>query len=80
MIQVSLEEATMRLPQLVQMARDGEEVVITQQSEPAVRLISLSEPTAIAKPRAQFGSGKGSILYMAPDFDAPLEEFQEYME
>jgi predicted DNA-binding antitoxin AbrB/MazE fold protein len=27
----------------------------------------------------QFGSAKGSILYMAEDFDAPLEDFEEYM-
>jgi hypothetical protein len=23
---------------------------------------------------------KGTVLYMAPDFDAPLEDFTEYME
>ena len=31
------------------------------------------------RPRPQFGSGKADILYMADDFDAPLEEFREYM-
>lgn len=25
------------------------------------------------------GYGKGSIPYIAPDFDAPLEEFEDYM-
>jgi uncharacterized protein DUF2281 len=25
------------------------------------------------------GSAKNDILYMAPDFDAPLEDFKEYM-
>lgn len=25
------------------------------------------------------GLGKGSIIYMDPDFDAPLEDFKEYM-
>jgi hypothetical protein len=29
-------------------------------------------------PRPAPGFGKGSILYMAPDFDAPLEEFEDY--
>jgi len=29
--------------------------------------------------RPQFGSAKGKI-WMADDFDAPLEEFKEYME
>jgi hypothetical protein len=31
------------------------------------------------KPR-QPGILRGSVVYMAPDFDAPLEEFRDYME
>ena len=31
------------------------------------------------KKTPQFGSGKG-FLNMAPDFDAPLDDFKEYME
>ena len=27
----------------------------------------------------QFGSAKDDILFMASDFDAPLEDFKEYM-
>lgn len=27
-----------------------------------------------------FGIAKGAIVYMAPDFDAPLDDFKEYME
>ena len=27
----------------------------------------------------RFGALKGTLLYMAPDFDAPLEDFNEYM-
>jgi hypothetical protein len=26
------------------------------------------------------GTLKGTVKYMAPDFDAPLEDFREYME
>ena len=26
------------------------------------------------------GSLKGTVKYMAPDFDAPLDDFKEYME
>jgi hypothetical protein len=29
--------------------------------------------------KRQFGSMKGLVLYMAPDFNAPLEDFNEYM-
>jgi hypothetical protein len=31
------------------------------------------------KKKPKFGSAKNDILYMAPDFDAPLEDFKEYM-
>jgi hypothetical protein len=31
-------------------------------------------------PPRQPGTLKGTVLYMAPDFDAPLEDFKEYME
>jgi hypothetical protein len=28
----------------------------------------------------QAGTLKGTVKYMAPDFDAPLDDFKEYME
>jgi hypothetical protein len=31
-------------------------------------------------PARQAGTLKGTVKYMAPDFDAPLDEFKEYME
>lgn len=34
---------------------------------------------AVPQPERVFGSGKGSVLYMAPDFDEPLEDFKDYM-
>ncbi|MBC7528336.1 MAG: DUF2281 domain-containing protein [Chthonomonadaceae bacterium] len=37
------------------------------------------ETASDEKPRPRFGSGKG-IFRMAHDFDAPLEDFREYME
>lgn len=30
-------------------------------------------------PARRLGTLKGSVLYIAPDFDAPLEEFKDYM-
>jgi hypothetical protein len=38
----------------------------------------LTQTSGKSKPR-KYGSAKNDILYMAPDFDAPLEEFKEYM-
>lgn len=37
----------------------------------------LSMPTT---PVRRAGTLKGTVKYMAPDFDAPLDEFTEYME
>jgi len=43
--------------------------------EVKVRLVA---PVPQKKPR-QPGSLWGTVTYMAPDFDAPLDEFKEYM-
>lgn len=43
------------------------------------RVISrLAKPSG-SKPRPQFGSGKEDILHIAEDFDAPLDDFKDYM-
>ena len=35
-------------------------------------------PRKASKKARQLGTMKGSVLSMAPDFDAPLEDFEEY--
>ena len=80
MTQIALNEAETQLTQLVQAARLGEEIVLMENDTPVARLVSIAEAEPKPRPRPQFGSGKGLILYMAPDFDAPLEDFKEYME
>jgi hypothetical protein len=40
-------------------------------------IVLMSKPEAAARPI--FGSGKGQ-MWIADDFDAPLEELREYME
>ncbi len=32
------------------------------------------------EPKLKFGALKGMLVYMSPDFDAPLEDFKDYME
>ena len=54
----------------------GEEVAITQDNQPDVKLVVISKQ---AKPNRQAGSAKG-MVWMSDDFDEPLEEFKEYME
>jgi hypothetical protein len=38
-----------------------------------------AEITSETKPYRQIGTMKGIVTYMADDFDAPLEDFAEYM-
>lgn len=72
--QVDLSEARAHLPDLIDAAINGEEVFITKESRPVAKLVPITQD----KPRPQFGSAKG-MVHMADDFEAPLEEFREYM-
>ena len=75
---ITLEEAQAHLKELIgKLLAPGEELVITDQERPVARLVG-ELPDLTPRPRP--GLGKGSILYMAPDFDEPLEEMKEYVE
>jgi len=76
MTTITLEDAQQRLPELIAETPPGEEVAITQGDRVVARLVAVEEVPR--KPRRP-GSAAGSILYMAPDFDEPLEDFKEYM-
>ena len=77
---VTEEQAVKQLSALIDLALQGEEIIITRADEPVTQLVSIKEAAPHNKPRARFGSGKGSLIYMAADFNAPLEELKEYME
>jgi prevent-host-death family protein len=77
MATVTLEDAQARLKELIEQLQPGEEIVITRDEKPVARLVG--EAKQERKPR-RLGTLKGSVLYMAPDFDAPLDDFKEYME
>jgi antitoxin (DNA-binding transcriptional repressor) of toxin-antitoxin stability system len=74
---VTLEEAQSHLAQLIEQLQPGEEILITRDQKPVARLIAESQPRQ--QPR-RLGTMKGTVLHVAPDFDAPLEDFKEYME
>ena len=75
---VSLEDAQARLPKLIEQLRPGEEIIITRDQKPVARLVGAAK--VAEQSRRQLGTLKGTVQYMAPDFDAPLEDFKEYME
>jgi prevent-host-death family protein len=79
MTQITLKEAETQFSRLIRAASQGEEVVITEDDKPIARLVPVAPSAQAARPRPRFGSGKG-VFQMAPDFDAPLEDFKEYME
>lgn len=69
---ITLEEAQANLSKLVDQLRPNEEVIITRANRPIARLIG--ESAQARRPRVP-GCMMGSIASMAPDFDAPLEDF-----
>jgi prevent-host-death family protein len=68
-------EAKTKLSELLANVEKGRSYYITRHG----RRIAEVKPVSRRKPKRKFGSGKGTLLYMAPDFDAPLAEFKEYM-
>jgi len=78
MTTVSIQEAEAKLSELIRKLKPGDEIVITDNNQPVARLVpAVGNPQR--KPR-QPGTLRGMVMYMAPDFDAPLEDFKEYME
>lgn len=66
---VDIYEAKTRLSQLVDQAAAGEDVVVSRNGKPLVRITQLEG----AKRRIKFGVLKGRVR-IAADFDAPLPD------
>ncbi len=66
---VNIYDAKTRLSQLVDKAASGEDVVVSRNGKPLVRITRLES----AKPRVKFGLLKGKLTIPA-DFDAPLPD------
>jgi prevent-host-death family protein len=75
MTQVNIAEAKAHLSEIIQKAMLGEEVIIARGNHPLVKIVPLSRALKKRTP----GSGAGQLLHMADDFDAPLDDFEEYM-
>ena len=43
------------------------------------KMTTQAKKAQVTQSKRQFGSMKGLVEYMAPDFNEPLEEFKEYM-
>lgn len=71
MKQFTVHHAKSQLSRLIQLALQGEEVVITNRHKPVVRLI----PVSSAEKKLGF---IGEEVWVSPDFHAPLEDFKTY--
>ncbi len=76
MQQITLAEASQQLPELVEAAMNGEEIIITKDEQPVVKLTPVTQHTK--RYPAKAGSAKG-LITMSDDFDEPLEDFKDYM-
>ncbi len=73
---MNLEDVPPQFREVIAGLNPGEPLVITKDGEPVA---TLTRSGSLREPR-RAGSAKDKILWIAPDFDAPLEEFREYME
>jgi prevent-host-death family protein len=74
---VTIEHAQAHLGELIDKLTPGEEITITRSEKPVARIVAAQ---AQRRPAPKLGTLKGTVLYMAPYFDAPLEDFKDYMQ
>ena len=79
MTTVTIEEAQANLSEIIQHLQPGEEITITDHGGPLAQ-VKKAEQSPKPRLRPPPGLGKGMITFIAPDFDAPLEDMKEYME
>ncbi|OKH37399.1 DUF2281 domain-containing protein [[Phormidium ambiguum] IAM M-71] len=70
---VEITQAISQISELFDLALSGEEIIITENQQPLLKLVSL-EPKSQRLPL--FGTDK-EIISISDDFDAPLEEFED---
>jgi prevent-host-death family protein len=71
---VNIHEAKTHFSKLVSRVEAGEEVIIARGGKPVAKLVPVALPKKVPAP---FGFAKGSVLYIADDFDAPDPEFED---
>jgi antitoxin (DNA-binding transcriptional repressor) of toxin-antitoxin stability system len=73
---ITVEDAQTRLLDILANLQPGDQLAIVQDGEEIARLTRSSRKQW----PCQAGCYRKADFRMAPDFDAPLEEFREYME
>ena len=70
---VGLFEAKTHLAALVDQVQEEGRIILTRRGKPVAEL----RPVETNGSR-KFGASKGCLLYMAPDFNEPIEDFKDY--
>jgi prevent-host-death family protein len=70
--QINIHEAKTHLSELLQRVMNGEEIIIAKAGKPVARLLPYQPAPQLRQP----GNDAG-VVTIAPDFDAPLPEFEE---
>jgi antitoxin (DNA-binding transcriptional repressor) of toxin-antitoxin stability system len=73
--QATIHQAKTHLSKLIRKALEGEEVIIANRDKPLVRLEAIKP----GKSKRRLGWAKDLVTYMSPDFNAELDDFEEYM-
>ena len=73
---VSIEDAQATLPELIESLQPSEQLTIARDGAPVATLTRSARTSWPCQP----GSAADRPIWMAPDFDAPLDDFREYME
>lgn len=74
-MQITVTEASQQLQNLIEVVMSGKEIIITKDEKPVMKLTSV---TTDKKRPPLFGSAK-DIITISDDFEAPLEDFNNYM-
>ena len=73
---VELNQALAQIKQLLERASNGQEIIIVRNEQPMVKLVPPESEVSRKRPPL-FGSDK-DVIYISDDFDAPLDEFEDY--
>jgi antitoxin (DNA-binding transcriptional repressor) of toxin-antitoxin stability system len=74
-VTISIEDAQLTLAELIHRLAPGEEAIVTENERPVARIIATGPQT-----ERKLGTLKGTVIGISDDFDAPLDEFKEYMQ
>ena len=74
MQQMAFKEAETRLPELLGMVAEGEEIIVTKDDGSGFKIVPFPDNTSHPK----YGSARG-LVEISDDFDEPVDGFEKYM-